>query len=765
MESKNRQFICLIIISLILIPNVTALDISLSKKEYFPSETFQANITGQFFKPLEVNNIYFMDSEGKEAGLAFYMLKVSETNYWVYVDLPSKVGAYHFKIKNALYREDGVLKGTEKEEIFEIKNSISSFYKDIESELSSKISTLSTKDLSLVLLSLSYSPSISYAVKQEINSRKSSSNSCWNPSPPSSLPCTIKETALTIWALKKNSAEVGTSWIIDSQNNLEIGLWDVVLDSPSEGQCEIYVNSEKKIVNISANQNTINIDLKSKPSFVQIIANCTPNNAKILHTYLGKISEFPMQAGGSYFSIMLNNEKCFGKYFRSECDIDSTIYAAIALENLELDNDGAISWIKKNAATIKEKSVALYFGDSSTKDFLLNNQHQQGYFTKNSLIQTPSPDLDATLFASLALQKAKENNAALKAEKWLQESIYGNLSMELESAVFVFPNAKIESISSIIPSAVKVKTANNFTITFKNRGVTDSSFSINFSPFGIKREFSLKQNEEKKEIFEIPSKIGKNPISGNITAYLEVTASKFISSSYSIPVFILSEVINGTITIIEVPKEHFRFVESEINLTILAKEDSLVAVTIKNSGQTVLKDISLSYSRDLNSVINLSSMRIKEIDAGSQIQVPIIFKSQKEGNYIGFIMASNDEVSAILPINITFTKNESQITKNTTSIVSQQNKTCKDYNGTVCKKEQICNGGSILINGERCCIAKCEKKKDTRLLGIAMIVLAILIIFFAVLTKLKKPKKEMKDVVAEIEKKYDKFPQTKSQVV
>ena len=112
----------------------------------------------------------------------------------------------------------------------------------------------------------------------------------------------------------------------------------------------------------------------------------------------------------------------------------------------------------------------------------------------------------------------------------------------------------------------------------------------------------------------------------------------------------------------------------------------------------------------------------------------------------------------MLPVNITFTKNESQV--KITNITAVINKTCRDYNGSVCKKEEICSNSIPLPEG-RCCIGKCEGKKDLRMLGVIMITLAVLVIAITLYAKMRKPKREMKDVMSEIENKYDKFKNRK----
>lgn len=598
------------------------------------------------------------------------------------------------------------------------------------------------------MIALAYDNSLFLQAKNALLNKKNPAG-CW---PASS--CSVNDTSIAQFALKKSSVDSDSSWLVDAQNNLDIGLWNIVITSASDNQCEIDIDSEKTRKNVTSGDNSIALDLKSKPDELSISVNCSVANAKILHTYMGKINEFPMQKEGNIFSAVLNNKKCFGNSYRSECSAEVTAYSILALDALGLDKSKALDWLEANAETTKEKSIALYFGKSELKEFLLNNQHNDGYWTRKSLIEETSPDIESTVFAVWALSKAKENDAAEKGKEWLKKNIYGNLTNELLSSAFVFSNSEIESISSINPAVIKAKVNSNISVLVKNRGIVDLTASANFLPFKTKKDFAVKTNGEEKIEFAIPSKLGNKEITDNITGNIDIVLSKFLSELYSIPVVIIADKSAITNFTPEVPKEHFQFTQQEINATLLVKENNLIPVTIKNLAPRVIKGILISYSRDLDYVLNLTSLHISEIDAGSEVVVNLLFKSQKTGNYEGFIEASSGGISAILPVNITFTKNESQVRIN---ITAEKNKTCLDYNGSVCKKEETCNGNLRANVEPRCCIGKCEGKKDLRMLGVIMIALAVLVIVITLYAKMRKPKREMKDVVSEIENKYDKF--------
>ena len=239
----KRGILLLVFIVISQIVSVNALDINLAKSSYLPGETFQAEISGEFSKPLTASNIFFLNEQGKEIALAFYLIEIVKSkDYYVYVDLPLQSGKYSIAIKNALYYENGTLKGTEKKINFQVNESIALTYKDVISLISNQFSSLSVQDNALALSALAYDSVLAAKAKDALMA-KSRNSECWP-----STTCNVKDTALAVMALSKLSTTTN-SWLIDARNDLELGLWNLQANSNSQQECGLSINNntERKV--------------------------------------------------------------------------------------------------------------------------------------------------------------------------------------------------------------------------------------------------------------------------------------------------------------------------------------------------------------------------------------------------------------------------------------------------------------------------------------------------------------------------------------
>ncbi|MFA7708029.1 MAG: hypothetical protein WCX73_03700 [Candidatus Pacearchaeota archaeon] len=97
----------LFILALFLTINlVCALDITLTKDSYQPSETLQAEITGSFIS-LSLNNILIYEQETPRSQPVVSDLTKQGNVYYFYAILPNQEGNYSIRIENAKYTELG----------------------------------------------------------------------------------------------------------------------------------------------------------------------------------------------------------------------------------------------------------------------------------------------------------------------------------------------------------------------------------------------------------------------------------------------------------------------------------------------------------------------------------------------------------------------------------------------------------------------------------------------------------------------------------
>lgn len=751
--------VCLVLLLIVFLFSVassaTALEIKPSKPSYLAGETFMADVNGDFAEQLTVKNIFFY-KDGSEIEPAFYIIQASKQQYFVWVNLQN-AGNYSFAVKNILYRENGILKGDSKDIDFEVKPSINSFYQSLIQTVESGWPS-SVEENALALMALSYDDSLALKGKTALIG-KGKDGECWP-----AAGCSVKETALAMMALDKINAAVKSEWLIDAQNNLDTGLWNLQATSAAQ-ECKLLINAESQNLNLSEGINTIDLDLKSKPETVTVKLNCSVTSSKVVHTYLGTITEFPMQNAGSSSSITLNNKKCFGKSYRSECDAESTAYAVLALNSINAEKSNALDWLKSNAKTTKEKAIRLYLsGSSEIEDWLINNQHASGYWSNKALVESQEPDSEATVFAVQALEKEKQT-AATKGEAWLKKEFDSeSLKNKALMLAFIFQASGIEPILTINPPGLKTETNSTISIEVSNKGVLPVNISAELLPFKIKQSLSLKQDSSGELSFAIPTKIGRQEITNETQGSIEIDykTSLLAADSYIIPVIITPKTAASNETA-EILPSHFRFSASEINATILIGEEMLIPLELRDFSHYVIKDISITYTRDFKDILNLTPEHIDFINPGEYAGVNLTFKSGSIKNATGFIEArasSPIQLSVRIPVGITFTRNASAVNiKMNYTVQEKDNKTCKNLNGTVCKSNMICSKPVTKTSDTpRCCIDACKSSiNTTKIMGILMIILAVIIVAVFIIIGLRKPKKQTKDVYEEIEKKYSKF--------
>ncbi len=738
----KRIFLLMLLVSVI--PSVHALGISLQKSSLLPYETFVAEINGEFTNPLDVKNIFFINKDTeKEIQLPFYLLEITRQRYYVWVNMPETAGNYRFAIKNALYNEGGTLKGDEKSIDFEIKSSLSSAYKSLQTI---NWQSLSVQDTALTLTALSYDLVLTSAGKNALLS-KTNYGTCW---PYSS--CNTADTALALFALAKIKATTKTQWIVDAQNNLDIGLWDLAINSDSAKSCDYLINTERKTANLSTGANTFSLDLKNKAEEVRILVNCSVTSAKIVHTYSGSINEFQLQQQSNSASISLNNKKCFGSGYRTGCDVISTAYAALVLDALGLEKSKAVDWLEKNAQKTRERAIALYLRDSSElREWLVNNMHTDGYWSDSALSESQEANFAATVYATMAL----EERGVAGGREWLRKELFNaNASEKVLALSFIFPYAEIEPVLSFNPAVAKTNAGSKIEIEIKNRGVSEINASLNLLAAKQMQDVSIKQDKSAKITLTAPTL--KEEL-GNTTISIEYGMKFSGKNHFNIPVFVAIENVSAPPTPQPVP-EHFYFTPTSIPYArILVGDTRPILLTLKNIGQSDTDKVGITYTRDLRDIINITPTSFDKIEAGGERTIKVSILGKRAGNYSGSIIAVTIGKTANFSMNLEFTKNESLV--NITAIPFT-NKSCMQQNGTICKNSEICNVTIKTSDVEKCCIGSCMEKKrgvSTKMIGVLMLLAAVAILAIIFLPKLKRPKKEMKDVLAEIEKKYDKY--------
>lgn len=110
------------ILFLLMINLAFSIEITLAKDNYYPHETFQAEITGHFIS-LKPENIFIYKNEVPRPSPIISDLTEQESKFYFYAQLPKEEGNYSLKIKNAEYTVEGELKTDDLVKSFTIKKS------------------------------------------------------------------------------------------------------------------------------------------------------------------------------------------------------------------------------------------------------------------------------------------------------------------------------------------------------------------------------------------------------------------------------------------------------------------------------------------------------------------------------------------------------------------------------------------------------------------------------------------------------------------
>ena len=738
------------ILILFLFPCVSAcIDIQLGKTDYFPYETFQAEITGDFARALDNSNIFFYQ-DNKELSILFKREQIAANKYIVYANLPLKYGNYKFALKNILCIENRTTRTVSKESQFTVSKPVSQAY----NWLSGKTATWPSVDDggAFALMALAYDDALAQKGKAALIAVSRDNGTCW----PSSS-CNVKSTALAILALNKLRA-VDKNWLFDSQNNIEIGgstSWELIVNSDSDKQCNLTINEQPQIINLKSGNNIFTLPLPDDPEII-IGIDCDVVSAFVSHTYLGTVNKF----FSAQNTFTLNNRKCFGPGYRQECSAESTAYALWALFNLGIKDSIAEEWLKGNVQGTAQRSIAFILtSDDGIKEWLINNQAPQGYWSRDALAFGNESSVEATVLAIEALKSetdALSVSAVDKAKAWLLQKFssssqdnFGSLYETSLVLSMIFKPEQIEPLVSIGPAVFKTRSNNNLTLEISNNGITNVNGILSFEGKTI-GSFSVNKSSSKQFIFTAPSKTQTA-----FTAFdLQYSAIK-ANRTYSIPLLLWPAAITEPEIKQNVEEEKveesilpvaIKFLETGINETVSA--GSSLHVNIFNPSSESA-EVTILPSWDLLSENVISITPDKFILAANKTMEITLSVQNRTGVFAGTIDAKTSTSSASIHLTLNIVAG------------AEEEKSCSELGGKICASVEKCNVNVTYTKGEFCCVGACEKKieekKTSSNLMWGIIILAVLIIGIILFLRLrlkKKPKKEIGEELKKIEEQY-----------
>ena len=749
---KFKVALVILIFFMLLPIGKACFQVEIARSSYFPKETFQAEITGSFAKKLTQDNLFLYKNK-TELFVPFSLEQLASNKYFVYFDLPESYGAHSFAVKDVLCIENETLISKNVAQNFMIKKPIYFAYSLLSSQVGNW-QNLSIEENALALLALKYKDTA--AGKTALLEKRNKEKDCWP------LACDIKSTALASIAISPDAT--AKNWLLLSQNSISLGLWNLMINSTKNETCMLKINNKEREISIVEGITSFDIDLPDDET-ITITLNCTDIGAEVINTYLGIINKFPLKKEDNLLKITLSNEKCWGSSFRTSCNAESTAYALWALKELGIEDSEAVDWLLKNAKTTKEKAFTYFFTqDAAVESWLLNNQAKEGYWKVRELALPDAPDIEATVIASFALAERGEHAAAIeKAKSWLLEQYIDNKFGTIQQTAFVlykiFPYEKIEPILSVSPAVIKSKANVNFSIILKNKGIL--SVDILATTEYDTRNLTLPSGSVNKITFSIPS-------TSQVTTFssLEISYNSIVSEEkklFKIPLVIFpaaveieKEVNKTAIEDKTLIQPNLAFVEEKIEKTLKAGEKTVIEASIKNPSAKLIENIKISYSYGLLPVLEkIEPYEIEKLLPGEEKKIYLTLNAEDSfGLYSGLIEAQSEGLSISLPIALEV-QTEGPII---------EEKTCTELEGIKCEEDEICEGNTTIASDtDSCCLGACKKKEKPpvskkKLIGIALLVLAILAVAIFLLLKLrKKPKKEgMEEILGKIEEKYKK---------
>lgn len=116
-----KKSVSLLFVLLLAIPAISAVEIKSSKDVYYPQETIQAEITGNFIDALTKDNLLIYKQGVPRPYPVISDLTKQGNIYYFYAILPNQEGNFSLKIENIRYTESGVEETSAIAKEFEIK--------------------------------------------------------------------------------------------------------------------------------------------------------------------------------------------------------------------------------------------------------------------------------------------------------------------------------------------------------------------------------------------------------------------------------------------------------------------------------------------------------------------------------------------------------------------------------------------------------------------------------------------------------------------
>ena len=737
--------------------NGECMQINLPRNNFLIGETFQAEISASassiLLEEISPSNLEIFRKEGggdRRVEMPIRILKVSNDSYYAYFNIPAvQEGSHRLKVKTICRQQERIV-GAETSVQFSLeKENLGSAYEKLAAQVYRGWGNTEENSLSILALRNSDSALAQQGVQNLLTNSKNSGE-CW---PQAS--CRVKDTALALVALKESGAqtEKAKNWLLDAQNSLGIGEWNLIATSQDQ-TCALKINNQTENLQIRGGQIIKALSFAEDERYIiSLECNQSLGSAKVTHTYLGKVVDFLLEQRNLTWSRELSNEKCFGSGYRTGCDFESSAYAYLALNAIGEERQETLEWMKGNRndqITLHQAFLMLFTGEDYYRNWLVNNQALLGYWGEKSLAAAPEGGADA-LVTSLGISALKRGSgngtisSRERAREWLLDNSQTLAMRDLAAALyFAFSPDEIREILAVSPAAVKVNSGKQFELLLENKGAKTIALSAKY--ISTTQQATIEKGRFQRLVFNATQE-------GN--SFLTLA----YSGIYNLPVFATKvvqgkEIVENTSLVLP----SIKFV-GEGNLSLYNNQTSAIRVKLVNTNSQAVNDITILLSSELYQVLKASPEKIN-LEPNGEAEITLSInegKNLEAGTYSGEIKARNS-ITATLPVKIEILESGQKIEKKEKDCFDLGFQCCTEIKDGTERKEEL---DKTCPQTQPICAKECKTAKESESGGkispIALIIVAIIIgsiiLLLVLRAKGKSKPRELKDVISEIEER------------
>ena len=271
----------------------------------------------------------------------------------------------------------------------------------------------------------------------------------------------------------------------------------------------------------------------------------------------------------------------------------------------------------------------------------------------------------------------------------------------------------------------------------QNFSVSDvlSSYSVRPGAVFVRDDFELvvQLNEDLEKIIEIEGedytlRPGENKIDFSIANIYGTQVIEINVGKYSVPAYIIggeAPIAGEQINVSEIGElPDLRFSPSNIKSTLMKGQTRSYVITISNSGNESVEDISFGFNEDVFEI----SDDFLDVDAGEEKNVSVSLKSGVDTNISEIIQIEYFGYTTQIPVEIGFV--EELPSGAQVSLGGEQTGEfyCSDLGGVLCSADQECVGEERVTIEGRCCIGFCKKVEEESNVGLIVGIILILIV-------------------------------------